>query len=156
MTILTPERQHTLFQLIKFCLVGGSGMVIDMGVTAISTELLSLDPRIGAVLGFLFAVINNYLLNRIWTFKASKSTEKASGFLKFFTICLIGMGISVGVMHLCIAYLGWGISSPEELAAATGIYAYWLHFRYLAARFCGIVVATIWNFVGSKKLVFKS
>lgn len=154
--MITAEQKRTFLQLIKFCLVGGSGMVWDMGITALTTELLGFDPRIGAVLGFLVAVVNNYLLNRIWTFQNGKQQAKATSFATFFVICLVGMGISIGVMHLCISYLGMGVATPEELAAANGLMALWVHYRYLVARLCGIAVATLWNFFGSKKIAFKS
>ncbi len=152
---VTPKQRETIIQLIRFCIVGFSGMFIDMGTTVFCTELLGFDPRLGAVLGFVLAVINNYFLNRIWTFKGKAKTSQKFAFVTFILISLIGMAISIGVMHLSITYLGLNKATPAEIAAASGFMVYWLEYRYLVARFMGIVVATLWNFTGSKKIAFK-
>lgn len=137
--LLDEKRRNTVVQFIRFCLVGGSGMVVDMGVTAFASEVLGADPRLGALFGFSLAVISNYLLNRIWTFSGDGKPSHAFSFVTFLAISSIGMAISIGVMHVAMTQLGMG----EGL---------W----YLMARFIGIVVATAWNFTGSKLIAFKS
>ena len=155
-SFISPKQRETITQLIRFCIVGFSGMFIDMGTTVLTTELLGFDPRLGAVCGFVLAVINNYFLNRFWTFKGKVKTSQKFAFVSFILISLIGMTISIGVMHLSITYLGLNKATPAEIAAASGFVVYWLKYRYLLARFMGIVVATLWNFTGSKKIAFKS
>ena len=136
---ICDKHRRTMVQLIRFCLVGGSGMLIDMGVTAFCRELIGIDARVGAFFGFSLAVINNYLLNRKWTFRNGDKPSHAFSFTTFLAISGMGMAISIGVMHLCMEYLG--------MAAGQ-----W----YLLARLIGIVVATVWNFAGSKLIAFKA
>jgi putative flippase GtrA len=131
-------KNNTILQFIRFCIVGGSGMVVDMGITFALTEIVGLDPRLSAVFGFALAVINNYIFNRLWTFKNVSSASHTFSFSSFFIISTIGMAISIGIMHLVMVYF-----LPQE------------GFQYLIARFIGIVVATFWNFFGSKFIAFK-
>jgi len=127
----------TIFQFIKFCLVGISGLFVDTSVLVSLVELLSFDPRLAAVFAFFAAVSWNYIFNRIWTFETGKSTKLTHSYISFVTVCLIGLSIRIGVMHLLIEYAGMG-KSP------------W----YILASLLGIVSATIFNFLGSKYIAF--
>lgn len=55
-------------QFIKFCVVGGSGVFVDFGITYLCKEWLRLNKYLANSLGFLCASTSNYVLNRIWTF----------------------------------------------------------------------------------------
>lgn len=127
----------TIFQFIKFCLVGLSGIFVDTAVLVSLVELLFFDPRFAAVFAFFAAVTSNYLLNRTWTFETAKFTKVTYSYFSFVTVCLLGLGIRIGVMHLLIEYTEMG-ENP------------W----YILASFLGIVSATIFNFLGSKYIGF--
>jgi hypothetical protein len=65
----------------KFCLVGGSGVVVDMGVL-----FLLADPRclgIGVIASKIIAaetaLANNFLWNELWTFRPSGRCVRAPG-----------------------------------------------------------------------------
>jgi len=124
-------------QFVRFCLVGGSGTFIDTFVLVSLVELASFDPRLAAVFAFSTAVIWNYIFNRIWTFEKGRDIKTIHSFVLFIIICIIGLGIRIGVMHLLIMYANMG-ESP------------W----YILASLLGIVAATIFNFLGSRYLVF--
>jgi len=122
-----------LWQLVKFCLVGSSGLIIDSLVLAFLVELFVFDPRIGVCFSFVAAVTWNYLLDHSWTFR-SKQKVSLTLFFSFFAVCLFGLVVRVGVLHL--------------LLERTQIF-------YLLANLVGVVVSTSLNFAGSKFLVFK-
>jgi dolichol-phosphate mannosyltransferase len=124
-------------QFIKFCLVGVSGLFVDTAILVGLVDRLFLDPRLAAVFAFFAAVSWNYLFNRIWSFRSTPSTSVLSSYLSFVFVCLAGLGIRVGVMHVLIEYAGMG-QSP------------W----YVLASLAGIGVATVFNFFGSKFVVF--
>ena len=60
-------------QFFKFCVVGGSGVFVDFGITYLCKEWLKLNKYVANSLGFLCASTSNYILNRIWTFPERKS-----------------------------------------------------------------------------------
>jgi dolichol-phosphate mannosyltransferase len=126
-----------VIQFVKFCLVGFSGVFIDTLVLICLVELVYLDPRFAAVFAFMAAVTWNYISNRIWTFKKGKIKSALHSYFIFIIICILGLGIRIGVMHLLIRYAGMS-ESP----------------RYILASLFGIAAATIFNFLGSKYLVF--
>ena len=124
-------------QFIKFCLVGTSGIFIDTAVLVLLVELLYFDPRLAAIFAFTAAVSWNYLFNRVWTFKQGVGTKITHTYITFVIVCMIGLGIRIGVMHLLMTYVGM-----SEMP--------W----YVLASLLGIAAATIFNFLGSKYLVF--
>ncbi|UCF72331.1 MAG: glycosyltransferase family 2 protein [Deltaproteobacteria bacterium] len=125
------------FQFIKFCLVGISGFLIDTLVLVSLVELMYIDPRVAAIFGFLAAVSYNYILNRLWTFHLPSIAKPYYSYASFVLICLLGLMIRIGVMHLLIEYAGMGTD-----------------LWYVFASFLGIVAGTIFNFIGSKYVAF--
>ena len=126
-----------IFQFIKFCMVGISGLFIDTAVLVGLVELISFDPRFAAIFAFIAAVSWNYMFNRVWTFDQGRKIKVSYSYISFVAICLIGLGIRIAVMHLLIEYAGMG-ETP------------W----YIFASLLGIVSATIFNFYGSKYIAF--
>ncbi|MBN9298900.1 MAG: GtrA family protein [Filimonas sp.] len=79
-----------LIKFVKFGVVGFSGMIIDFGITWLCKERLKLNKFVANSCGFTLAVINNYILNRIWTFESSNPQwQQELG--KFVLISLVGL-----------------------------------------------------------------
>jgi putative flippase GtrA len=88
-----------LVRLAKFGMVGCTGIIIDFSVTLLCKEKLGWNKYIASSLGFSLAVINNYLLNRYYTFQ-NNDPGISLQFLKFLLISLIGLGLSTGLLFL--------------------------------------------------------
>ena len=69
---LALRRPHNWIQLAKFCAVGASGYVVNLGVYALLLDVAGVDFRAAAVCSFLVAVTNNYTWNRVWTFRGQR------------------------------------------------------------------------------------
>jgi putative flippase GtrA len=79
-----------IMKLLKFGVVGISGMVVDFGVTSFLKEVLKVKKYISNSIGFTLAATSNYILNRIWTFNSSDPAVIIQ-FSKFFIIALLGL-----------------------------------------------------------------
>lgn len=79
-----------LLKMLKFGLIGISGMVIDFGITSILKEVFKVQKYISNSIGFTLAATSNYILNRIWTFN-STSPDIVLQFSKFFIISILGL-----------------------------------------------------------------
>jgi dolichol-phosphate mannosyltransferase len=126
-------------QLLKFSLVGFSGLIIDTLILMGLVEQLSFDPRFASIFAFSGALSWNYLFNRIWTFKAGERVNIVYSYLSFVTVCLLGLGIRIVTMHILIVNAGMGQGR-------------W----YICASIIGIALATISNFLGSKYVAFSN
>ena len=58
-----------LTQMMQFCIVGTSGLLVNMGILLTLVELFGLDYRPAAILGIGTAMFWNYLWNKFWTFR---------------------------------------------------------------------------------------
>ena len=118
----------SLWQFVRFCVVGGSGVVVNLIVFTLVLLVWQLAsghihsasglvssvhglvvkkdtqglPAVAAYLanaaGFIVSVMTNYYLNRRWTFR---STKDVSGELpKFFTVSLIAYGGQLAIFWL--------------------------------------------------------
>ena len=64
------RRPANWLQLVRFGLVGGVGFVVNLAVYTLFVHSVGVDYRVAAVVAWLVAVINNFVLNRHWTFDA--------------------------------------------------------------------------------------
>lgn len=130
------KKVPSLEQFLKFCIVGASGLVVDMLAMLAAVDGLGIDPRIAVIPAFAIAATTNYLLNRAWTFTGT-TARVGSSYVAFIGVCAAGAGLRVAVMHVLLFV--------PFFAEGHG---------YLAANLVGILVATVFNFLGSKYLAF--
>ena len=98
---LGTRKPANWIQLFKFGVVGATGYVVNLIVFAILVEALGVHHILGAVGAFCIAVMNNFLWNRHWTFRA---TEGHAGFqaARFFTVSLAALGVNLVVLSLLV------------------------------------------------------
>lgn len=113
------------WKFFKFCLVGGSGMIVDFGATYVCKEWLKINKFVANSIGFILAATSNYFLNRIWTFQ-STNPEIGSQYLTFIVFSLVGLGINNGVIYLLNNKLKLNFYLSKLIAI--GIVTFWNFF----------------------------
>lgn len=93
MSILTNKKERTRF--IKFGIVGIIGSVIDFGVFNLLTILANCSSTISNIISFTLAVINNFILNRYWTYPDTKETPFMKQMVQFSIVSGLGLAIRV-------------------------------------------------------------
>src|SRR5439155_14694622 len=88
------RRRHNWEQLAKFCAVGATGYAVNLGVYALLLNWANLHYRLAATGSFLVAVTNNYLWNRIWTFRHQRGHVAYQG-LRFLIVSVIVYGANL-------------------------------------------------------------
>jgi dolichyl-phosphate beta-glucosyltransferase len=119
---------------IKYCIVGALGTFLDLATVYFLVEFFALNPLYAAVAGFLLAVINNFILNKSWTFK-NTSTNYRKLWIKFLLVSLGGLVITLGLMAFLIEILG--------------VY-------YLLAKAMTSIFVLLWNFFANKYWTFRT
>ena len=122
---------HNWVQLGKFCAVGGSGYVINLGVYA---ALLGLGAHTAAAISFIVAAANNYWWNRHWTFRGDRGDFALQG-MRFFVVSLAALAVNQLWLLLFLDVAGLGKIVSQAIA---------------------IVLVTPLNFVGNKLWSFRS
>ena len=106
-------------QLIRFVTVGASGYVVNLGVYAAGVHLLGLDYRISAVIAWIVSVLNNFWLNRHWTFDAKHEHPIFQG-ARFVAVSLVAFGFSYAVLIGLVDGTGMNKVLAQAIAIAAG------------------------------------
>ena len=131
-TAAPPARESSIGQqFLRFALVGVVGTAAHYTILLIAAELMHLSPVIGAGAGFLTGLIASYVLNRAWTF--DKRPEFKRGLATYTVVCVIGFGINVSIVALALA----------------------LGVHYMIGQVIATPIAMLWNFLGSRMIVFR-
>jgi putative flippase GtrA len=105
-------------QLIRFGAVGASGYIVNLAVFAACVHVLAIDYRVASMVAFLVAVVNNFWLNRHWTFGA-KQDHPGRQAVKFFAVSLIAYGFS----YVVLTSLVDGAGMDKVIAQAIAVVA---------------------------------
>ena len=111
-------------QFVKFAVVGAIGTIVNLAVLKLTLLLWGqfnentpfAVEAFASGLAFAVAVVNNYLLNRWWTFRSSgtMSTE----FLRFLVVSLCGLALNELVFWVFRAQLELHVMVSQLLAIA--------------------------------------
>jgi putative flippase GtrA len=113
------RRTHNWLQLIRFATVGASGYVVNLGVFAGCVHLFGIDYRLSAVIAFVVSVMNNFWLNRHWTFDA-KHEHPIFQAARFFAVSLVAFGFTYIVLISLVDGAGMTKVVAQAIAIAAG------------------------------------
>jgi len=116
---------NNIKQFIKFGIVGVSGTIIDWAFYFIFNRWFNIYYLISKTLSFILAALNNYIWNRVWTFK-SKEKNVLGEFIKFFIVSLVGLGLNVIIMFIIVSK--FHLKDIYGLAIATASVMLWNFF----------------------------
>jgi putative flippase GtrA len=132
---LGTRRPANWLQLFEFAVVGGTGYVINLVVFALLTSVGDVHHLLAAVAAFIVAVTNNFILNRVWTFRSQGALDDHAGFqaARFFAVSLAGLAVNLLVLLILVDVVG---------------------VAELPAQAVAVAVATPVNFIGNKLWTF--
>jgi len=135
-----------VYQFAKFILIGVlfalfdlvvlNSLLIYFGITA------GVKYDIFVAISFIIATIIKYAADKFWAFEKSEKEKMGTEFWSFFIVTLISGGIQVLIASLVVNNIGIHFGLTPLLWANVG-------------KLSGIAVASIWNFLGYKFVVFK-
>src|SRR5437763_12067452 len=108
------RQRHNWEQLAKFCIVRATGYVVNLVVYVALLDGANLHYRIAATGSFLVAVTNNYLLNRLWTFRHRRGHFGYQG-LRFLVVSLLVYGGNLAILTALVE-LGLGKIVSQAIA----------------------------------------
>ncbi|GIK72163.1 MAG: hypothetical protein BroJett021_11510 [Chloroflexota bacterium] len=147
---LSDSNRREVKRFVKFAMVGTAGMVTHMIIFNILMLGLRLDPRLANAVGFIAAVVQNFTLNRRWTFPESRSRDPGAQLGQFAIVSVIGLMINSAVF--------WVVSHTLEsfwdglIPAPTLAHA--LNNNFALATAIGVVL--FWNFTVNRLWTFRT
>jgi dolichol-phosphate mannosyltransferase len=121
------SRRRELWRFVKFCLVGGSGVLVNEGLLWLLTDFAGFYYLASAAIGIEVSIITNFLLNDRFTFADRRAP---GGFLrrlgKFNLVSLVALAVNMALL--------WFLTSVAGL-------------HYLVSNLIGIAVAAVLNYL---------
>jgi dolichol-phosphate mannosyltransferase len=135
---IAKERLHDLFSgsFGKFLVVGGLGFAINT-IGLIIFVRLGMHPSVAAGIGAECAIVSNFILNNMWTFRHKRVTGKKAIY-KFFQFNGTSLG-AVVIQSLAI-WIGTSL-----LGKAT----------YFSFYIVGVAGGLIWNYIMYSRVIWK-
>lgn len=130
---LALRRRANWEQLLKFCAVGAVGYAVNLAVYTLLLRAAGFHYAAAAVGSFVVAVTNNYVWNRVWTFRRDRGGVVAQG-ARFLAVSSLALIANLVVLALLVRVVGLG---------------------ELPAQAVAIVLVTPVNFVGNKLWSFR-
>lgn len=122
--------------LFKFCVVGGTGMIIDMTLLFLLSDptMLGWGLTRSKIVAAETAIVWNFVMNDLWTFRGVAEpggAPRLRRFLGFNAICSAGLVLSVVILNVLFNYA---------------------HLNRYAANAIAILAVTGWNYFLNRKL----
>ncbi len=118
--LLHGMRLANWLQLVRFGLVGGVGFAVNLAVYSLFVHPVGVDYRVASVAAWLVAVINNFVLNRHWTFDARAGRAHFQA-LRFLAVSLVAEGCSLLLLMLFVEGAGLAKVPAQALAVAASM-----------------------------------
>lgn len=125
-------------KILRFGIVGLSGIFVNMGLLYVLTEVAGLYYLVSAAIAIETSIVNNFIWNDLWTFNSGgrlRFTRRLHRFVSFQAVSMGGLAINMLILYL--------------LVEVGGIY-------YLIANLAGIFAAFAWNFMVNRHFTWKN
>ena len=124
-------------RFLKFCLVGFSGVIINLGLLYIFVELFNIQKVIAFTASILISILTNYFFNSRFTYRDNRSESKRESLKRlgyYYTFAVLTMFVNLAIYHELINNF---------------------NVHYLLAGFMGIIITVLLNFILVTKIIWK-
>ena len=124
----------------KFAIVGAAGSVSDFAVLNLLIQGAGFTIASANIFSFLTAVVQNFFLNRLWTFPESRGRNARNQLTQFALVSLVGFALNQGVLLTVHGLLEpWWINFFESTTTGFTV-------SYNFAKLFAIGIVLFWNF----------
>lgn len=140
-TISIGKQKKEIKRFARFLVVGLSGTLLDFAILTALKMLLGLGTLPANVISYSAGVINNFTLNRLWTFSEARDNQ---WFVQFGRFVLINVG-AVALNSLIVLALeqplGALLHNPQH--------------GYLPAKVVATGIVFVYNFMANRLWTFR-
>lgn len=132
--------QREFRRFIRFALIGVVGTVVDFTLLIVLKELIGLPTLLANTLSYSAGILNNFTLNRIWTYPDSRTRKALVQLLQFVLVSITGL-----LLNNLIVY---GLEQPLGNLVGAADYG------YLIAKAAATGLVMVWNFIVNRFWTF--
>lgn len=121
---------------VRFCIVGGTGFVINFILLITLSKFFGLPIFISQLIGAEISLFSNFLLHHNWTYKHKKVKK------------------SIPSLIMQFHATSWPAIIGSTLMVSVGVQ--FVHLNKLTALIISSAVALVWNFAWSKYVIWRN
>ena len=145
---LARTNRKEVKRFLKFAIVGAAGSITDFTVLNVLVQLAHQSLFIANTCSFVLAVMQNFMLNRRWTFPESRARHASGQLAQFAMVSLVGYGLNQ-LVFLSLHHL-WEGYWIDYFGADVGFVA-----SYNVAKLFAIGVVLFWNFTANRLWTYR-
>jgi dolichol-phosphate mannosyltransferase len=146
LTVVPPAKRRLPTRMVKFAVVGGIGVLVNLLVLAFIQEASGTRAWWTSLIANFVATLHNYVVNNIWTFRDCKHEggKWLRGAILYFAVATIGIGLTTFCYGLFTGHL-----ARQLLRQAIGTVPAWYA---LASQLVAIGIGTCLNYFLNKTI----
>lgn len=139
--LLNSSSNKEIQHISRFLAVGAVGTVLDFSLLTL-LKLAGLPTVLANSLSFIAGLLNNFTLNRLWTFNNGPQSNWRKQFAQFTLVSLFGLALNNIIVLSLESVLGNILGQPE--------------WGYLPAKVIATGVVVFWNYFANQMWTFKN
>jgi len=143
-TRLYEHRRFWLAKYFKFAIIGGVGALINLAVLWVLVEAFNVYYLWAAVAAFVIADTNNFIWNRLWTFRSKEKLHIQ--YPQFLLVSADGLMLNLILLKLL----------KEEFIPWLGLAEDRVSFYILVSQAIAIVLVSLFNFAANSIWTFQA
>jgi putative flippase GtrA len=145
---LARSNRKEVKRFVKFAMVGAAGSITDFTILNLLIQVGGAPLVLANTVSFIAAVMQNFTLNRYWSFPESRSRQAGGQLAQFALVSLIGLGLSqfvfLSLHHLWEDW--WMLHYGADLGFTVS---------YNVAKLFAIGVVLFWNFSANRLWTYR-
>ena len=161
----SPSRLDPFFssKFLKFCAVGASGVLVNLGVLAL-LRAYGVRSSFASAWAIEVSIVSNFIVNELWTFRDQRDEgTMLTRAGRFQLVSFVGASIQWVVFLAgnigCLWLISGSAEVTEYFAGGEGLFDTYLRrpvvdppdvgYGIYASQLLGIGVATVWNYLAN-------
>ncbi|MBK8051308.1 MAG: GtrA family protein [Anaerolineales bacterium] len=147
---ISDTNRREMKRFIKFSIVGVAGMATHLTILNLLLFFAHFAPIVANAIGFSAAVVQNFFLNRNWTFPETRNRQAGKQLLQFAAVSVAGL-----LINSTVFFVVHTLTEPFFLASIQDPQL----FKFVSVNFataCAILVTLFWNFTVNRLWTFRS
>ena len=125
-----------LNRFLRFAIIGMIGTLVDFGLLIVFKEVFGFPTLRANILSYSAGIVNNFILNRLWTFSEAREKHVMLQLTQFVVVSLIGLGLNTLI-----------VISLEDLMPFSDM-------GYITAKIIATGFVLLWNFIANRLWTF--
>jgi len=145
---LARSNRKEVKRFVKFAIVGAAGSLTDFTLLNVLVQVFGTSLVLANTVSFIAAVMQNFSLNRRWTFPESRERQAGGQLAQFAIVSIIGLALNQ-IVFLTLHHF-WDGYFIAAYGADTGF-----TISYNIAKLFAIGVVLFWNFTANRLWTYR-